>query len=98
MQVQLGEPVDDYYVVTSHSGTMLGRLLSTRMQRSLLITTPDRIDTITTAMAVHSAGVVPLAGVVITDHSGAPSLFLYCIFFATLGTRCPSSLQAHLLY
>lgn len=74
MQVQLGDPVDDYYVVTSHSGTMLGRLMgNSLLRRSLLITTPDRIDTITTAMAVHSSGVCPLAGVVITDHSGTLS-------------------------
>jgi hypothetical protein len=71
MQVQLGQPVDEYYVVTSHSGTMLGRLMSKNiLARSLLVTTPDRIDTITTAIAVHSSGVCPLAGVVITDHSG----------------------------
>ena len=81
VQVQLGEPVDDYYVVTSHSGTMLGRLLSARMQRSLLVTTPDRIDTITTAMAVHSAGVCPLAGVVITDHSGTTTSALQFALF-----------------
>ena len=79
--MQLGEPVDDYYVVTSHSGTMLGRLLSARMQRSLLVTTPDRIDTITTAMAVHSAGVCPLAGVVITDHSGTTTSALQFALF-----------------
>lgn len=75
MQVRLGVPISDVYVVTSHCGTMLGRMMAAPTPSPLLVTTPDRIDTITTALAAHTAGVVPLAGIAITDHSGVPSPF-----------------------
>lgn len=74
-QVRLGVPVSDVYVVTSHCGTMLGRMMAATTPSPLLVTTPDRIDTITTALAAHTAGVAPLAGIAITDHSGVPSPF-----------------------
>ena len=59
-QVQLGDPVSDVYVVTPNVGVMLQRLL--KSDRPLLVTTPDRIDTLTTAVAAHSSGMVPLSG------------------------------------
>lgn len=54
---------------------MLGRMMAAPTRAPLLVTTPDRIDTITTALAAHTAGVAPLAGIAITDHSGVPSPF-----------------------
>jgi hypothetical protein len=75
VQVRMGDPVSEVYVVTSHCGTMLARLMGSRMDRPLLVTTPDRIDTVTTAVAAHAAGVIPLAGIAITEHSGVPSPF-----------------------
>jgi hypothetical protein len=72
-EVQMGENVSDFYIVTPHCGSMLNRLL--KSQRPLLVTTPDRIDTLTTAVAAHSSGVAPLAGVLITEHDGTPTPF-----------------------
>lgn len=56
----MGDPVSDFYVVTSLAGDMLNRLL--RSERPLLLTTPDRVDVLTTALAAHSSGVAPLSG------------------------------------
>jgi hypothetical protein len=60
-QLQMGTPVPEFYVATSFAGEMLNYLI--KSNRPLLITTPDRIDTLTTAIAAHSSGVAPLSGV-----------------------------------
>lgn len=70
-QVQMDTPVKQFLVGSSQCGTMLSQLRT--MDRPLLISTPDRIDVITTCIAAHSAGAAPLAGIVLTDHDGTPS-------------------------
>ena len=62
-EIQMGEAVNDIYVGTAHAGPMLTRLLKSESgSRPLVLTTPDRIDTLATAVAAHSSGVAPLAG------------------------------------
>ena len=50
---------------------MLARLQ--KSVRPLLITTPDRVDTLTTAVAAHSSGFVPLSGALLHQPASVAS-------------------------
>lgn len=59
VQARMGEPVSDFHVVTTHHGPMLSDLM--RLHRPLLVTSSDRVDYISSALAAHASGASPLA-------------------------------------
>jgi BioD-like phosphotransacetylase family protein len=61
VQARMGEPVSDFHVVTTAHGPMLSDLM--RLHRPLLVTSSDRVDYISSALAAHASGASPLAGV-----------------------------------
>lgn len=69
--MQLDTAVSDTLVATAQVGGML--LTLEGLERPLVVTTSDRIDTILACTATHMSGSFPIAGIMIAAHDFAPT-------------------------